>query len=347
MALNLLTLLGLPAATDFAQQELDPLLNNQAPTSDEIVVSQRRPTQAAPEVEQTPLYEAPRVDRIDPGDSLQKEVNQRKGLFGMKGTLRDIVGLLGDAFLVQSGNKPLYQQQREREKMGDAMYGMTDPNNPQAFNAAIERLNARGFGEQAAEMYDRQQKYKSQDDARQSVIADRQYKQLTDARNRAARYLATADTPEKQAYALRLIKGMADQIGVTPEDLLGTSPDNLTDEQRRILGVGDMTLNQQNMMGYRQEQLAQRERLENMKERGRQSRYTPPQPKQQRSETEVEMFNRLNKKPANQRTPEEAAWIKKYTTGGKGSTKRERPALPGTTKQPAKASSGWGNLRVQ
>jgi hypothetical protein len=46
---------------------------------------------------------------------------QHHGMFGIHGALRDILGTLGDAFLVQSGNKPVYSAQREQEKEGDAM----------------------------------------------------------------------------------------------------------------------------------------------------------------------------------------------------------------------------------
>lgn len=62
---------------------------------------------------------------------------QHKGMFGIKGTMRDILGTLGDAFLTQSGNNPLYRQQRQVEKEGDAMLGFAD--NPLA---AVERLAA-------------------------------------------------------------------------------------------------------------------------------------------------------------------------------------------------------------
>ena len=50
---------------------------------------------------------------------------QRKGMFGIKGTFRDILGTVGDAFLLGSGGNTIYRDQREREKMGDAMAGMS------------------------------------------------------------------------------------------------------------------------------------------------------------------------------------------------------------------------------
>ena len=65
-----------------------------------------------------------------------KEV-QHKGMFGVKGVLRDVLGVLGDAFLVQAKADPMYAPQRQRERVGDAMAGYTvSP------RAAIERMTS-------------------------------------------------------------------------------------------------------------------------------------------------------------------------------------------------------------
>jgi len=80
-----------------------------------------------------------------------EDAPQRKGMFGVKGTLRDIIGTLGDAFLVQSGNKAIYGPRRDQEKQADAMGGMTgDP------GAAVERLASGGFADQARALYKEQ-----------------------------------------------------------------------------------------------------------------------------------------------------------------------------------------------
>lgn len=53
---------------------------------------------------------------------------QHKGMFGISGTGRDILGVLGDAFLLNSGLKPIYHPQRQSEKIGDAWANIgTDP----------------------------------------------------------------------------------------------------------------------------------------------------------------------------------------------------------------------------
>lgn len=62
-----------------------------------------------------------------PSDDPQK-IAQHKGMFGMKGTLRDILGTLGDAFLTQAGKQTVYRPQRQNEMMADGAAGFTtDP----------------------------------------------------------------------------------------------------------------------------------------------------------------------------------------------------------------------------
>ena len=50
-----------------------------------------------------------------------EKASDRRGMFGVKGTLRDILGVLGDAFLIQSGNAPIYGPTRREERISDAM----------------------------------------------------------------------------------------------------------------------------------------------------------------------------------------------------------------------------------
>lgn len=73
------------------------------------------------------------------------------GLFGIKGTGRDILGTLGDAFLVQSGNKAVYGPQRDQEQEGELMSNFTqDP------LGTINRLASRN-PEAARQLYEKYQ----------------------------------------------------------------------------------------------------------------------------------------------------------------------------------------------
>ncbi len=335
---DLLSLLGMQSgvqAPQMQQQELPPVGivddgQNNAYDPNAIVVQNSPPRQAAPpKVAQPPLYEVPKVDRIEPGPDFTKELIQRKGMFGVKGTLRDILGLVGDAFLMQSGNKPMYYNQRQQEKLGDAMYGYAGAPDDQQKMAAIERVAAMGFPEQAAELYKTYQTTKSLDAARQSVIQDRNYKMLTDARNRAARYLSQADTPEKQAKALEYIGMLAKQANVDVADLIGDE-NQMSEAARQVLSSGDMTINQQNMQDYRQQQLQQGSRRLDIAQQNANANTTranrPPAGRQPRSQTELEYFKEISKIPSDQRTPDEQAFVKKYTGTNKKSARGSLPS---------------------
>jgi len=181
---------------------------------------------------------------------------ERKGMFGMKGTLRDILGTLGDAFLVQGGGKEIYRPRREQEQQMDAMGGFTA--NPLA---AMERLSqspgglemARDLFKQFQTNQTQQGQLRSIDGARQDLIADRDYKHKQDFSNYAARMLNFADTPEKQAVAIDLITKRAQALGLDVNELIPT--EGMTDVQRGLLGAGDMTVNQQQQIPLRQQQL--------------------------------------------------------------------------------------------
>ena len=97
---------------------------------------------------------------INPGADQQQALlieldrqHRRKGILdqlGVGGRTRDILGTIGDALLVGSGNRPLYRPRKDQELMADALQNFTD--DP---IEAIKRLNAAGFPDQAREMYDR------------------------------------------------------------------------------------------------------------------------------------------------------------------------------------------------
>lgn len=67
----------------------------------------------------------------------EEALPERKGMFGVKGTLRDVLGLLGDTYLTTNGRQAVYNPRRQQEREADAMAGFSD--NPMA---AVERLAA-------------------------------------------------------------------------------------------------------------------------------------------------------------------------------------------------------------
>lgn len=88
--------------------------------------------------------EMPVEEDYDPVEGMR----QPQGWFGMKGRTRDVVGTIGDAFLMQAGRDPVYAPQRMRERQAEAMLGFAD--NPME---AVQRL-ARVDPDSAQKLYD-------------------------------------------------------------------------------------------------------------------------------------------------------------------------------------------------
>lgn len=65
-------------------------------------------------------------------------VPERKGMFGIKGTLRDILGLVGDSLIGGAGGNLIYTPQRRKEDISDAMVGFSGT--PKDQLAAIQRV---------------------------------------------------------------------------------------------------------------------------------------------------------------------------------------------------------------
>jgi hypothetical protein len=97
-----------------------------------------RPVQYPDSPPHTPNYDNyPQLAGVRQAEKNAQKFAPRHGMFGVKGTLRDVLGLLGDSLLIGSGNKAIYQPQRALERKADALVGFTD--NP---DAAAERLAA-------------------------------------------------------------------------------------------------------------------------------------------------------------------------------------------------------------
>lgn len=304
-------------AADPAAPQMDPGAAPPVAQDEQILVTGNRPSVRGPE--------APVMGNTNYQEEAQSALAAappRKGLFGAKGTLRDVLGLVGDAFLVQSGAKPIYMPQREQERMGDAMSGFTaDP------VAAMERMAYEGFGEQAAKLQNNQatqELRKNQQDsltaARQSMVDERDFKRREAGINRVARWVR-GGVP----YAT-LAKGAA-QYGISEDKLaeMGVTPD-MTDEQRRQFAAGDTTV-------YQQEQLPLAERRVAASESQAQSSAiranNPPPPRPQRAQTELEYFKEIGNIPEGRRTAAQKAFYKKYTEGTRGTgARRAPPPLP-------------------
>lgn len=104
-----------------------------------------------PAVQQALASSVPQAQAPEESPITAEAPIQRKGMFGIHGTARDILGVLGDAFLTQAGRNTVYEPQRDREQIAQALGGSEDfISNPLA---AIKKLNDAGYPEQAQELY--------------------------------------------------------------------------------------------------------------------------------------------------------------------------------------------------
>lgn len=272
-----------------------------------------------------------------------RKENPRKGMFGVKGTLRDVLGFLGDTYLVGQGKGPAYQARRDQERMSDAQAGIT--NNPRA---AAERAGyydpeaGRTIMEKAEEAELRKAQQQSVADNRLNMQETRDYTRLKDARGLTQRVLAQpgAFLPDGNLSpgALSLLQTAATNAGTTVEALVGgdMSPSTL-----KLLGEADMSVNQQRNLPIAQ----QRADASTSQARSSAIRAArPPQGRQPRAETSDERYTRISNTPAGQRSAGDQDWysternkrVKQGTPSSKGGRSLNSNPLGGGGTQPAR-----------
>lgn len=177
-----------------------------------------------------------RAPKIRP--RLNDNSTNRPGMFGVRGTLRDVLGLLGDSLI--KGPATPYQTKRQQERVSDSLVGFAD--NPQEFLKAINRV-ADTDPEFAAKLFQvgatqqsNQANRESMDAARKSQIEDRDYKRKQDFGNWAGQVLAYA--PDK-VKAMQSVATRAAALGFDLAEL-GIGADAAED-----LGRGATKMNTQ------------------------------------------------------------------------------------------------------
>lgn len=287
---------------------------------------------------------------VAPTKEQMKEKIPRQGMFGVKGTLRDVLGVLGDTMLMASGEKAYYRPIRQNERAGDARLGVTG--GPAARREAIERT-AQIDPDAADKMmsaYDMDQ-YRTDNLASQ----DENRKSLADARREAAvgklvglnasRFSAAGNDPNKIAYALQLAQQDADRNGVSLEDL--GIQENLTPEQLAVVAGSGMNVNQQHMdadrdasRGLAERRIGVTEQTFKEKKNGGMFKRPPPRPgPQPRAEGVDDKAIRLGNKPDNELTKGEKIFLKRYQDGtgksrgsGRRSVSPDKPSGSGVSR---------------
>jgi len=100
------------------------------------------------------------------------QVVDHRGMFGTRGTLRDVLGTIGDALLMQGGHQAIYRPQRQQEQIADAMVGFNSTI-PDVQRAAIARVGLRNP----------ELAYKLQQDMDQDTIRKQQVQAMAEYRN--------------------------------------------------------------------------------------------------------------------------------------------------------------------
>ena len=310
----LLVLLGQQAGVPIAEDSLPPVGNT-------ILVKRNRGTKYSseddPDLGTRLLGNTPAIEATGQAIQRGQEVSDRRGMFGMKGTLRDVLGVLGDAFLVQGGQDPYYAPLRRQEQISDAMAGYADKP-----LEAIERV-AYYDPTMAAELkkeYEtnllRQAQQQSLQDTRDSQIEDRNYTRLKDGRAVVQRILAQpgAFGPDGQLSpaAQRLIATAAQNAGTTVEGLIGA---DMTPEALRLFGGADMTVNQQrNLPIAKQRADASTSQAHSSATRAAR----PPAGRQPRAKTDGERFDEFRAIPEGKRSRDQQDFIDDYVGRNKG-----------------------------
>lgn len=260
----------------------------------------------------------------------QKEIVPRSGIFGLKGTFRDVLGYLGDGLLMASGEDAAYMPKRREEKKADALFGMTG--GPKDQREAIERYT-QFDPEGGREMYDKYQQQmgreaalEGQNKAREALNSDRIYTNKKEARAQIARwYAAAGDDPAKQAVAGQYAKQLIEMNEFDPMEF-GLDDDGMTAQEMAVTAGGDMTVNQIRNLPLAESRTRQGERRTDLaedtfdeKKKGGMFQRPPPRPpagRQPRSQTALEYYQAIDAKPPSKRTEGERNFYKKFGTGG-------------------------------
>lgn len=184
------------------------------------------------------------------------EAPQRTGMFGLKGTGRDLLGLLGDAFLVQSGNKPMYRPAMEQEMLGDAYQDFTK--DPMTAIAKIGRVDA----PLAAKMYDSHLDSQDRNNRIAATLENQNFNNGLKLTTAAGGYLAGANANTYPAMRANLIE-RAKRIGQPSLfDGLPTTYDKAAIDRWSFDTMNrfqqERVLNNRDMMSYRRDNLEER-----------------------------------------------------------------------------------------
>lgn len=291
-------------------------------------------TQPLPmDMPQAAPVEAPQVSQDIQGEEeiVAKGLDpiEHKGLFGVKGTLRDVLGLLGDTYLMANGRDPYYAPIRERESQGGILAGQYQNNEEENFinnpALAIQRLAEQGYSKEAQSLYQDYTKNQQAEavaklnEARlgRQELRDAQLAKQGDiaAQDKAVNVISRLITGARSQQELDALRGPAEAY-LRRAGLVDPETGQLVSPLPTKYGEGSRTWG---IQPY------QAERLEDF-DTGlgiqQQRANTDAATSRPRADTPLEEYRRLSGIPENRRTPEQKAFMNKYTSTGKRSGRR-------------------------
>ena len=274
-----------------------------------------------------------------------QEASDRRGMFGTKGTLRDVLGLVGDAFLVQGGRDPYYAPRRRQEQISDAWAGATE--NPYAAAERVGYYDAK-MGQDLIEQAKNDELKTAQFE---SLQASRKAKADDDAfaRYRRAREMLGGlfNTPgavvngQISPAALQQATKIAASAGMTLEEFMIS--EGMTEQEVRDYAASSANFYQQERLedydtGLAQgQQNADSRRISANASMIRAKR--PPAGRAPRAKTDGERFDEFRSIPESKRTKDQQDFIDDYVgrNKGRGSSGRGR----GGREAPKPSVSNW------
>lgn len=236
---------------------------------------------------------------------------QRQGMFGVKGTLRDVLGLIGDSLLGGAKMKPIYAPIRERENLSDAMSGFTD--NPQQ---AIQALLGAGrpdvamaLQEQAANIAWKKEQQALLRDKTVNESGNDERKSYADGVKlfgQAAGAVARIKDPKLRERYLPALQKIKDTYGLGEEFYIPGPGEEFDPALYEAYLSGGTPATVQYNAPFTERRIDLQERNTEANEL-RASR--APQGRAPRAETSDEREIRLGNTPADQLSPGEASWL--------------------------------------
>lgn len=288
--------------------------NTQPLSMDREPVPQNIPSPAPVQEESIPEIVAEGRDPIE-----------HKGLFGVKGTLRNILGLLGDSYLMANGRDPYYSNIRRQELASDQLAGRYQDNEGENFInnplLAIQRLAEVGYGDQAQSLY----KDYTQNEATKAAQAQ--------AAAQLARQNARDDQLAKQGnitaqknfiegVLTKLYAGVSDEASLSAANQwAGSKLGALGLEGYRLPG----TLSEAKRFGinpYQQQRLEDFDEGLGISQQNANANSQRAATARPRADSKAEVIERIGNIPENKRTPGQKAAFEAATRGPSGRGRR-------------------------